>query len=33
MIQMLKEGEYVEFKNYERKIKSQFMIYADFKVF
>ena len=26
-----KEGEYVKFKNYERKIKSSFIIYAGFK--
>ena len=26
-----KKGEYVKFKNYERKIKSSFMIYADFE--
>ena len=30
MIKMPKKGEYVRFKNYERKIKSLFMIYADF---
>ena len=28
---MLKD-EYVKFKNYERKVKSPFMIYADFKI-
>ena len=28
---MPKKGEYVEFKNFERKIKSPFMIYADFE--
>ena len=28
---MLKEGEYIKFKNFERKIKSPFMIYADFE--
>ena len=28
---MLKKGEYVKFKNFERKIISPFMIYADFK--
>ena len=28
---MPKKGEYVRFKNYERKIKSLFMIYADFE--
>ena len=27
---MPKKGEYVTFKNFERKIKSPFMIYADF---
>ena len=26
---MPKKGEYVKFKNYERKIKSPFIIYAD----
>ena len=26
-----KNREYVKFKNYERKIKSPFMIYADFE--
>ena len=30
-IKMLKEGEYVRFKNYERKIKSLFIIHADFE--
>ena len=25
------KGEFLKFKNYERKIKSQFMIYADFE--
>ena len=30
-IKMLKKGEYVRFKNYGRKIKSPFMIYADFE--
>ena len=30
MIIMPKKGEYVTFKNYERKIKSPSMIYADF---
>ena len=29
---MPKKGEYVNFKNYERKIKSPFIIYADFKI-
>ena len=28
---MLKKSEYIKFKNYERKIKSTFMIYADFE--
>ena len=28
---MTKKGEYVKFKNYEIKIKFQFMIYADFE--
>ena len=28
---MPKKGEYVQFKNYERKITSPFMIYADFE--
>ena len=31
MIKMLEKGEYVRFKKYERKIKSQFMIYVDFE--
>ena len=30
-IKMPKKGEYVRFKNCERKIKSPFMIYADFE--
>ena len=30
---MLKKGEYVKFKNYERKIKSSFIIDADFESF
>ena len=30
-IKMPKKGEYVKFKNFERKIKSVFMIYADFE--
>ena len=30
-IKMPKKGEYVKFKNYESKIKSPFMIYADFE--
>ena len=33
MTQMPKEGEYFKLKNYERQIKSLFMIYADFKIF
>ena len=28
---MPKKGEYIKLKNYERKIKSLFIIYADFK--
>ena len=28
---MSKKGEFVKFKNYERKIKSPFLIYADFE--
>ena len=28
---MPKKGEFVTFKNYERKIKSLIIIYADFK--
>ena len=28
---MPKKGEYIKFKNFERKIKSPFMIYADFE--
>ena len=31
MIKLPKKGEYVRFQNYERKIKSPFMIYADFE--
>ena len=27
---MREKGEYVKFKNYERKIKSPFIIYTDF---
>ena len=30
-IQMPKKGEYVKFKNFERHIKSPFMIHADFE--
>ena len=30
-IKMPMEGEYVKLKHYERKIKSPFMIYADFE--
>ena len=30
-IKMPKNGEYVKFKNFERKIKSTFLIYADFE--
>ena len=29
---MPKKGEYVKFKSFERKIKSLFMIYADFEI-
>ena len=29
-IKMPKKGEYVKFRNYERKAKSPFIIYADF---
>ena len=29
---MPKKGEYVKFKSFERKIKSPFMIYADFEI-
>ena len=28
---MPKKGEYVKFKKFERKIRSPFMIYADFE--
>ena len=28
---MSKKGEYVKFKNYERRIKSLFIIYEDFE--
>ena len=28
---MLQKGEYAKFRNYERKIKSPFIIYADFE--
>ena len=28
---MPKRGEYVQFKNYERKVKSPFIIYTDFE--
>ena len=31
MIKMFKKDEYVIFKNYEMKIKSLFMFYADFE--
>ena len=31
-IKMPKKGEYATFKNYERKIKSPFIIYADFEI-
>ena len=29
---MSKKGEYIRFKNYERKIKSLFISYVDFKL-
>ena len=31
-INMLKKGEFVKLKNFERKIKAPFMIYADLQV-
>ena len=31
MAKMSKKGEFIKFNNYERKVKSAFMIYADFK--
>ena len=31
MIKIPKKDEYVRYKNYERRIKSPFMIYADFE--
>ena len=31
MIIMPEEGEYIRFKSYEWKVKSLFMIYADFE--
>ena len=31
MIKMSQKGEYVEFKRFERKIESPFIIYADFE--
>ena len=31
-IKMSKKGEYIRFKNYERKIKSLFISYVDFKL-
>ena len=33
MIKMAKKDETVKFKNYTRKAKLPFMIYADFEVF
>ena len=30
-IKMLNKGEYIKIKNFERKIKLPFMIYADFE--
>ena len=32
-IKMPKKGEYMKFKNFGRKIKSPFMLYADFERF
>ena len=32
MIKMPKKGESFSFKNYDRKIKSPFMIYTDFQI-
>ena len=32
-IKMPKKGKYVKFKNFERKIKSPFIIFADFESF
>ena len=31
LLKMPKKGEYIKFKNFGRKIKSPFMIYADFE--
>ena len=31
MIKMPKKGKYARFKNYERKIRSPFKIFADFE--
>ena len=31
-VKMLKKGEYIKFKSYERKIKLPFMIYGNFEV-
>ena len=28
---MIKKGEYAKFRNFERKMKSPFMIYVDFE--
>ena len=33
MIKVLEKGENIKFKNYERKMKSSFVIYDDLKVF
>ena len=30
-IKMIKKGEYAKFRNFERKMKSPFMIYVDFE--
>ena len=32
MAKMSKIGEFIKFNNYEREIKSEFKIYADFKI-
>ena len=32
-IKMPKKDEFVKFKNFKRKVKSPFMIYADFESF
>ena len=30
---MPKKDEFVKFRNFERKVKSPFMLYADFEIF